>query len=122
MKIVWILFAMASFLFAVSFGDALKEAKEHHKMILVELIMESCPYCLQMDKYVLSKADVQAKINEKFIFVKLDIDKDEIPDLLTSRMTPTFYFLNETGETVLQEIKGAPSKSEFLTVLSASYE
>lgn len=122
MKNLWMLILVSSVLTAASFNEAVLEAKQKHKILLVELVMEFCPYCMQMDKYILSKADVRDTINAKFIFVKLDIEKDEIPDLLPSRMTPTFYFLDETGERILQEIKGAPSKSEFLSIISTIKE
>jgi len=119
MKIILMWMFTGALLFAVTFSDAIQEAEKNHKLILVEMVMEFCPYCQQMDKYVLSKEDVQMVINHKYVFLKLDIEKDEIPALFTSRMTPTFYFVNASGEDILYEIKGAPSKSEFLRILKS---
>ncbi len=101
---------------ASNFKDAREKAQIQNKVILIELVMESCSYCEKMDKFVLSKEDVRSIIDKNYIFLKLDIHKDEIPEFLTSRITPTFYFLT-TDSIVLHEIIGAPSKSEFIALL-----
>lgn len=119
MKIVLMWMFTGALLFAATFSDAIQEAEKNHKLILVEMVMEFCPYCQQMDKYVLSKEDVKMVINHKYVFLKLDIEKDEIPAFFTSRMTPTFYFVSASGEDIVYEIKGAPSKSEFLRILKS---
>ena len=105
-------------LWAFNFEEAVIEAKKERKLLLVELEMELCPYCERMDKFVLSKEDVKKLINEHYVFIKLDINKEVIPEHLISRMTPTFYFLSSDGESVIEEIKGAPSKSDFINYLN----
>lgn len=104
-------------LWAFNFEEAVIEAKKEHKLLLVELEMESCPYCERMEKFVLSKDDVKKLMDEHYVFIKLDINKEVIPEHLTSRMTPTFYFLSSDGESIIEEIKGAPSKSDFINYL-----
>ena len=105
-------------LWASSFEEAILKAKSEHKLLLVELEMEFCPYCERMDKFVLSKDDVKQLINDNYVFIKLDINKEVIPEHLSSRMTPTFYFLSSDGESIIEEIKGAPSKSDFMNYLN----
>lgn len=117
MKLLMMLFFLSITTWAMTFEDAVMKAEKENKKILVEMVMEFCPFCEQVDKYILSRSEVQMVLNNHFIFVKLDINKDEIPEHLTSRMTPTFYFLNTKGENILHEMKGAPSKSEFLNQL-----
>ncbi|MDD2384926.1 MAG: DUF255 domain-containing protein [Sulfurospirillaceae bacterium] len=122
MRNVIIFCFLFSFLFSASFETARNEAKKSNKMILVELVMESCTYCEKMDKYVLPNEEVKQVLNDHYIFIKLDINKDEIPDILISRITPTFYFLNTSGEKIIQDIIGAPSKSQFLFYLKTQYQ
>jgi len=104
-------------LLASNLSEAIDKAQTQKKMILVELVMASCSYCEKMEKFVLSKEDVKNILDRHYVFLKLDINKEEIPELLTSRMTPTFYFLSSDATQVLYEIQGAPSKSEFITLL-----
>lgn len=118
MKKIILYLLLSISLWAFNFEEAVIEAKKEHKLLLVELVMDSCPYCERMDKFVLSKDDVQKLIDEHYVFIKLDINKEVIPEHLTSRMTPTFYFLSSDGESIIEEIKGAPSKSDFINYLN----
>lgn len=117
MKFIVSLLLLSLSLWAINYEDAVRKAQKEDKKILVELVMESCPFCEQVDKYILTKVEVQTLLEKGFVFLKLDIDKNEIPDFLLSRMTPTFYFLNAKGDKILHEIKGAPSKSQFINQL-----
>ena len=68
-KVILYVFLSIS-LWGFNFEEAVIEAKREHKLLLVELEMESCPYCERMDKFVLSKDDVKKLINEHYIFIK----------------------------------------------------
>jgi len=116
-KMVCGLLIISLSLWASSFSDAREKAKAQQKPILVELVMESCLYCEKMEKFILSKEDVKKILEKNYILLKLDIHKDEIPEFLVSRVTPTFYFLSSDGITILHEVIGAPSKSEFIVLL-----
>jgi thioredoxin-related protein len=116
MKIIVSLFLMSLSLYAMSFNDIKIQAAAEKKLILVELVMESCSYCEKMEKFVLSKEDVKSIITKNYMLLKLDIHKDEIPEFLTSRITPTFYILT-SDNVILHEMIGAPSKSEFIALL-----
>jgi len=116
MKIIVSLFLMSLSLYAMSYNDIKIQAAAEKKLILVELVMESCSYCEKMEKFVLSKEDVKSIIAKNYMLLKLDIHKDEIPEFLTSRITPTFYILT-SDNVILHEMIGAPSKSEFITLL-----
>lgn len=118
MKKILLLLMFSVMLCAFSFEEALVQAKQNNKLILVELIMEFCPYCERMEKFVLSKDDVAKIVDEYYVFIKLDINKETVPEHLTSRLTPTFYFLSSDGETIIEEIKGASSKSDFIKYLN----
>lgn len=117
MKIIGCVLFISLGLLASSLDDVAAKAKVQNKRIIVELAMESCSYCEKMDKFVLSKEDVKSAIDKSYIFLKLDIHKDEIPELFSSRMTPTFYILT-ADSIILHEVIGAPSKSEFMSLLA----
>lgn len=112
-----LVFLCISFLNANSFDEAIKQASKEKKLVLVELTRDFCPYCVRMEKSVLSKEDVKALIKEKYIFITLNLSHDEIPYNLTSKLTPTFYFLNAKGE-IIEEVKGLMKKSDFIFYLN----
>jgi thioredoxin-related protein len=109
--------ACLSFVYANDLDAALKKADLENKLVLVEITRDFCPYCERMEKSVLSKADVKALIKKKYIFLKLNLSHDEIPYIFTSKLTPTFYFLNTKGE-VLEELMGLMKKSDFIFYLN----
>jgi thioredoxin-related protein len=120
-KILIILIISVVSLIAGNFDNAVEEAKGTKKLILVELEMEFCPYCIRMEKSVLSKRDIQDIIAEKYIFVKLNIHNDEVPGHLTSKLTPTFYFLSNDGDDILDVLHGLTKKSNFEFYLEEIY-
>jgi len=62
------------------------------------------------------------KIYEKYLFIKLNTKKDNIPDMMKSRITPSFYFVSNDGSKVLEEAIGLMSKSDFIFYLEEIYE
>ncbi|WP_024953778.1 thioredoxin family protein [Sulfurospirillum arcachonense] len=121
-NILFILLVTSLFLYAENFEKAVEKARGTDKLILVELEMQFCPYCIRMEKSVLSKLDIKEILENKYIFVKLDIHTDEIPEHLKSRVTPTFYFLSNDGEKILDEIIGITKKSDFKFYLEETYK
>lgn len=99
--------------------ELLEKAKEEGKQLIVYATSKSCHFCKKMDKNVLSLDDVQSKINEDYIFVKIDVDFVTLPFGLKKHfkgMTPTFFVLTSAGE-LLNTYPGAWIKSDFLEIL-----
>jgi thioredoxin-related protein len=101
---------------STSFDNALKIAKEEHKIILVELVATDCPFCDKMETEVLSKERVQEAIKKDFVLAKVNIDYDEIPLGLTQQMTPMFVFA--TADENVEDIRlGFIEEENFLRLL-----
>jgi len=120
-KVLVILMLSVLSLFAGNFEEAVEKANGTKKLILVELDMEFCPYCIRMERSVLSKRDIQEIMDEKYLFVKLDIHNDEVPEHLTSKLTPTFYFLSDDGSEIFDVLYGLTKKSAFKYYLEEVY-
>ena len=106
---------------ATKFGDAVDKVEGSKKLILVELTQDFCPFCDRMESEVLSKVEVKKIISEKYLFLKLNIKRDYVPDMMTSRLTPTFYFVSNDGEQVFDSIQGLVRKSDFIFYLEEVY-
>jgi len=100
-----------------SFENALKIAKEEHKIILLELVSTDCLFCERMEKEVLSKESVKEAINKDFVLAKVNIDFEKIPLGLSQQMTPMFVFA--TADENVEDIRlGFIEEENFLTLLS----
>jgi hypothetical protein len=56
-------------------------------------------------------------MQQNFLLVKLDINKDTIPSYLKVYGTPTFYVLNPQGEKQGRPIVGGGTSDAFLKLL-----
>jgi thioredoxin-related protein len=96
-----------------------KKAKLEDKIIMVYATSKTCYFCKKMDKEVLSLEDVKSKMNEDYIFVKVDVDNEQLPfDLkkVYKEITPTFFILDKDGK-YIKQYPGSWTKSDFLEIL-----
>ena len=72
-----------------------------------------------MDKEVLSLAEVKKKIDENYVYMKVDVDETKLPFELQKvykQITPTFFILAKDG-TYIKQYPGSWTKSDFLEIL-----
>lgn len=94
----------------ISLEEALKLAPESDKKILVDVYAEWCPYCQRMHSEVYKNNDVIKAISDHYIWVKINVESDEMVSYHGNEMTeaqfaralenksvPTTYFLNKEG-------------------------
>ena len=96
----------------------LAEAKAQNKIIFVDGYTTWCGPCKMMDRKTFSDEMVGRLFNERFVNVKLDMEKGigkTIADRYRVEAYPTFLFLNAEGE-VLHRVAGYHDPNEFLGV------
>jgi len=99
-----------------SYADALRIAKEKHKLVLLELVSLNCKFCEKMENEVLSKEKVQESIKKDFVLAQVNVDKEELPLGLSKQMTPMFVFVTE-NEDVADMRLGYIEEADFLLLL-----
>ncbi len=101
---------------ATDFDAARQAAAETGRPLLVEFSSASCPYCVRMDREVLSHPDVQTAL-ESLQTVRVDAWKDEA---LASRFAvqgvPAYVILTPDGE-VAGRLDGFHPVERFITFL-----
>lgn len=94
--------------------QALDNAKNENKVVMVLFDQETCYYCDLFKEDVLVNSEVQNKLNNDFILVCIDINKE---GALAAEYqvfgTPTCVFLDENGNEIYK-IEGYISANEFL--------
>lgn len=97
----------------------LKKAQKKNKQIIVYASSKTCYFCKKMDKEVLSLAEVKNKIDENYVYMKVDVDETKLPFELQKvykEITPTFFILSKDG-TYIKQYPGSWTKSDFLEIL-----
>ncbi|MCK5111385.1 MAG: thioredoxin family protein [Arcobacteraceae bacterium] len=120
MKIIISLILLLSWVFGTvlkdveSYKQALQIAKKQNKKVLMFMYSEYCPWCEKMEKTTLSDEKVINYINSKYIFLKMDSEMGEYPQILKPRFIPTTYVINPKTKETVQEIYGYKSAKDFI--------
>ena len=114
-KFVLVILLSFTSLFAVEFHayeDALKLQKKSNKIIMIDVVRTGCHYCEDMDKKVFQNAAMSRWLDERFISVKMNLDKEKLPLGIKVNFTPTFYFINRNNK-IVKTIPGSWNIEDF---------
>ena len=98
------------------FDKALQDAKLEHKIIMIKVMTKECHYCRKMEAEVMTESEVVTAIENDFIPVAIDISVHRLPLGLKAEVTPSFIFIDETAQ-VIMNVPGAWSKEDFISLL-----
>ena len=105
-----------------SFQDALKKAEIEGKAIFVDAYTTWCGPCKRMAKDVFTQESVGDFFNQRFINLKLDMEKPagvEFGHQYPVQAYPTLYFINSKGE-VLKKVVGGKKPDALISLAKAA--
>ncbi len=100
-------------------SEGLEYAQKESKPVAFYFYSNYCPYCAQMEEFVLNQGDVQQKL-ENFVVISLNISSDDgskwarkigVPGV------PTMVFYDPKQEKVLGVLFGSRPKGEVLSTI-----
>lgn len=108
---------------AKDYTNALSEAKNTNKPILLLIDSPNCPYCQLLKEDVLSSDLVSSFINENFVPIIVRQNDGTYPsDIFTVRGTPTTFFVKKNGEPYLSPIIGYVKEDKYFKYLKIGFE
>jgi len=120
MKIFSILLLVSFSLFAKNlnyihdFNSAISQAQISSKKVLMIYKSPTCGECSRMENVVFKDKKLRDYLNKKFVLLKLDITKDELPPGFTFIGVPTYFVLEPTGVEVAKLQGSSPDAKIFL--------
>lgn len=102
-----------------SLEEALTTAKAENKLVLADLSAIWCPTCRSLDKKIFADPAVKSKINEKYVFARIEYESDAgeaFMERYDARSFPTLLVLNPSGEK-LSELPITTIPEEFIQFL-----
>ena len=128
---VVMLIALTSAVYSVDFEDntisglnittdvegAFDISQSENKTLAILFDQDSCVYCEMLKDDVLSNPDVQKQLNENFVVLLVDINRN--PDIAAEYDvygTPTIQFIDPNGHEI-SKIEGYVDSSEFMHAL-----
>jgi thioredoxin-related protein len=101
----------------LTYNQGLEKQQETKKPMLLFFHLPYCYRCKDMERKVYEDSKVIHFINQQFIPVMVDLDKEkQTAELFKVNYTPTTVFIAPDGSTALRE-KGVISKSRFECML-----
>ena len=97
----------------------LDKAQKQNKKIIVYATSKSCYFCKKMDRDVLNLIEIKNKIDENYIYMKIDVDETKLPFELKNvykNITPTFFIVSKDGS-YIKQYPGSWTKSDFIEIL-----
>jgi len=104
------------------YEEALKKAKAERKIVLIEGYIPFCRGCMWMDRNVMVEPQIKEALNKDFLLVKMNLLVEKLPLGMKRLGTPSFYFVDSNGKTVLEMVEGTGTVEEFLGLLSSVKE
>lgn len=101
----------------MTLAAALEKAGQQDKLVLADCYTDWCGPCKYMAENIFPLADVGEYLNERFICIKIDMEKGEGPALAVKygvEAYPTFLLLNADGTLRHTVVGGSPSGEEFI--------
>ncbi|WP_457601045.1 thioredoxin family protein [Hydrogenivirga sp.] len=100
------------------FKEGIELAKSQGKEVLIYFYGEHCPYCLQMEEFVLGDPEVDSYIRERFVVVSLNInDSEELDRKFNVFGTPYFVVYDPESDRIVLRIFGSREREDFLSLL-----
>jgi len=96
----------------LSYAEALDMQQKNSKIIMIDVVRTHCKYCIKMDKDVFEDEKFSHWIEERFLPVKINLDKQQLPFEIEVKMTPSFYFF-DSGKNLIKMIPGSWNISDF---------
>lgn len=106
-----------------SYDTALINAKEQNKLVLFMTSIKNCPVCDYMKDIVLEREQIITYLNENYVVVIKDIEKESYPTRFVTIDVPTFSFIDPiTAKEVLAKKVGGAKPEKFLEILTLARE
>ncbi len=102
------------------YNTSLAVAQKENKLIMLVMVADYCPWCRKMERKTLSADAVAENIEEHFIPMIVDRNKDKAhyPEIYDVPRIPTIFFINPKSEEHIFESIAYVKKDEFLQTLN----
>lgn len=122
LKLLFIVFMSMTMLHASFLEEESARAIKEKKLILVNIVTENCPYCKQMKKEIFNNATYRKQIDQKFVFVSIDLYDPALPADLRTKYTPANAILSPTRHSIIEGYTGYMDPASFMSVLENAYK
>lgn len=103
--------------YETNFDEAVKRSKKEEKNIMLVLVSNYCPWCRKFEQRVLLKEEVNSIIQNNYIPLILNKEKDPFPKEFDTGFTPIVHFIDHKTQKSYKNVIGYNNKDEFTYIL-----
>jgi len=103
--------------YETNFNEAVKRSKKEEKNIMLVLVSNYCPWCRKFEQRVLLKEEVNSIIQNNYIPLILNREKDPFPKEFDTGFTPIIHFIDHKTQKSYKSVVGYNNKDEFTYIL-----
>lgn len=89
-----------------NFAQGQAAAQASNKQLLVLITTDVCPWCMKLKHETLKDPRIIKQINDRFVAVELNRDRDAYPPQFRSRVVPTTFFATKDGQLLIRPVIG----------------
>ncbi|HIP29803.1 MAG TPA: thioredoxin family protein [Sulfurospirillum arcachonense] len=108
--------------YSKDYTQALKYAKKENKPMMLVISTKTCPWCRKLEQQVLKRKNINKQVQNDFIGVPIEKDRDIYPTKFKPKIVPTIVFVNPKDESVIHTSYGYKPKKEFSILLKEVLE
>jgi thioredoxin-related protein len=96
----------------LSYEEGLKLQEKSGKIVMIDIVRSECHFCNEMEVEVFNNKEMIKYLGERFIAVKINLDKDTLPLGIKIHFTPSFFFIDKEQK-IVKKIPGAWNIQDF---------
>lgn len=104
--------------YETDYNKALKKAKEQNKQLMFVMVANFCPWCIKLEKKVLSNKGLNEQIHKKYIPLILNREERNFPKKFDAPIIPTVYFINSQDESIDTKNVGYNNRYKFINIIN----
>jgi len=120
--LIMVVFGIFTSLYALDLHDVSKSALKEHKLILLSVESNNCPYCEKMNTEVFAPTKYTVKINSQYVQKIVEIQDIKLPKNLKVKYFPTNFILDPKDMSIVDEFIGYMKADDFVSLLDLVYE
>jgi hypothetical protein len=98
------------------------EAIKEHKMILLTIESEACPFCQKMKHEIFEVKTYKEQIDKHFIFVSKNANDPSLPAVFRTPMLPANALLMPQTQEIVEAYTGYIEPKMFMSLLDKVYQ
>lgn len=104
--------------YEIDYKKALAKAKKKNKQVMFVMVANFCPWCIKLEKKVLSDKSLNTQIHKNYIPLILNREEGNFPKKFNAPVIPTVFFVDSKDESIITKTVGYNNRYQFISTIN----